>query len=426
MFEQADDVFALSLVNMIFRGDGKSRIYNGNCFDNEFVRQDGRVLRLKKNDKPDGPIMRPFTRVLMNPPFAITEPESLFVDYALNQMRPGGLLFAVLPNGPVTGSGKDKEWRRDTLKQHTVRAVVKMPDDLFMPNVHKGTYALILEAWRPHKANDDVFFGYLYDDQHATYKSKLLSEGRARDNLGRITDDLARFLRDGRALIVAVPKEICVSTLNMDLSYDFASEAYLGGGMPDLETAPPVEELFVELSRRAVRSPRRPALVPKQTREFEIEALFDVRRGQCPPLKKLADGDIPVVTSSEQSNGIAGYYDVPKDLIESHCVTISANGSTGAGKSFWHPYQFSAVSDALVCSWREGWKVNPAFCLYVCNAISQNSWRFDYFRKSTSARVLADIRIKLPVKGDRVDYKFIDRVMNRMRGFTRLKEMLDV
>ena len=31
--EQADDVFGLALVNMIFRGDGKSRIYNGNCFD---------------------------------------------------------------------------------------------------------------------------------------------------------------------------------------------------------------------------------------------------------------------------------------------------------------------------------------------------------------------------------------------------------
>ena len=167
--EQADDVFGLALVNMIFRGDGKSRIHNGNCFDNQFVLQDGHVLRLKKADKPDGPAMAAFTRVLMNPPFAITEPERMFVDYALSQMRPGGLLFAILPNGPITGSGKDKEWRRDTLKRHTVRAVVKMPDDLFTPGVHKGTYALILEAWRPHETKDEVFFGILYDDQLADF-----------------------------------------------------------------------------------------------------------------------------------------------------------------------------------------------------------------------------------------------------------------
>ena len=212
--EQADDVFGLALVNMIFRGDGKSRIHNGNCFDNWFVRQDGRVLRLKKDDVPKVKRVQPFTRVLMNPPFAVAEAERAFVDHALEQTRPGGLLFAVLPNGTITGR-VDREWRQDLLARHRVLAVVKMPDHLFMPNVHKGTYALILEAWQPHRSNDPVFFGFLHDDLHAGYKSKLLSPGRARDNLERMADDLALFLRDSRVRIEPVPEEIYGATIWM-------------------------------------------------------------------------------------------------------------------------------------------------------------------------------------------------------------------
>ena len=422
--EQADDVFGLALVNMIFRGDGKSRIHNGNCFDNRFVRRQGRILQLKEGAAPDGTEMRPFTRVLMNPPFAIAEKEREFVDYALAQMRPGGLLFAILPNGPITG-GKDAHWRQAMVGRHTVRAVVKMPDDLFMPGAHKGTYALVLEAWRPHETNGEVFFGFLHDDRHASQKSKLLGEERARDNLERVASDLARFLRDGRAKIAPIPEEICVSTLNMDLSWDFASEAYLESGIPDMGAAQPVEGLFVELARRAARHPRTAAPVPRHTREFELEELFDVRRGRCPPLKTLAHGDVPVVTSSEQSNGIAGYYDVPAHLVDSNAITVSANGSTGAGKAFWHPYPFAAVSDALVCQWRGDWRITPAFCLYVCNAICQNAWRFDYFRKSTATRVMADVRIRMPMSGDVIDYDFIEREMNRTPGYTQLVEMLD-
>ena len=111
--EQADDVFGLALVNMIFRGDGKSQIHNGNCFDNRYYQSDGQVFRLKKNENLNKPFVRPFTRVLMNPPFAVEEKESEFVDYALEQMCQGGLLFAILPNGPITGGRENNEWRKE-------------------------------------------------------------------------------------------------------------------------------------------------------------------------------------------------------------------------------------------------------------------------------------------------------------------------
>ena len=420
--EQADDVFGLALVNMIFRGDGKSRIHNGDCFDNRFAWQDGRVLRLKKGDTPAADAPRPFTRVLMNPPFAIPdEPESMFVDHALEQTRPGGLLFAILPNGPITGRA-DRAWRRELLKRHTVRAVVKMPNDLFHPVASKGTYALVLEAWRPHKTNDEVFFGIMHDDRHASQKSKLLAPDRAKDNMAKITEDMGRFLGDGRSRIVAVPREICVNTLNMDQNWDFSSEAYLANELSGSEPNVSIEGLFMALARNDFRNKPPPVLVPNDTIEFELEGLFVITRGRCPSLKKLPLGDTPVVTTSEKVNGIGGYHTVTPDRLNIRAITISANGSGGC--AFWHPYAFGATADVLVCEWRfDDDEIDDAFALYVCDAINANAWRFDYYRKCSLSRLQSDVRILLPSRQSRIDYSRIRSEMRRMPGFAQLLEM---
>jgi len=424
--EQNDGVFGLALVNMIFRGDGKSRIHNGNCFDNRFVRQGENVVRVKKEEKINNPATAPFTRVLMNPPFAIKEPESAFVDYALDQTAKGGLLFAVLPNEPITGSNsKWSRWRQGIVSRHTVRAVVKLPNDLFYP-VAKGTYALILEAWRPHRSNDHVFFGILMDDDHATNKSKLLSPLRSHDNVKLITDDLSRFLVDGRSRIQPVPKQIGVKTLSLEGCWDFAAEAYLDSEALDVSiSSQPVEGLFVEMARKSARDSRNAFSTPNETQVFKLEDLFMVRRGKCNiSLKNLYSGDTPVVTTSEFYNGISGYYFVEDGLIEqAGRITISANG--GGGAAFWHPYRFAANNDVLVCEWLE--KRNeymPSFNLYVCNAISNNKWRFDYYRKSTVGRAIADIKIRIPMRNGMIDYNFIQEDMSRMPGFDQLMGMI--
>ncbi len=246
--EQADDVFGLALVNMIFRGDGKSRIHNGNCFDNHFYREAGQVLRLNAGEGPAGSLANPFTRVMMNPPFAIEEKEHEFVDYALSQVQVGGFLFAILPNGPITGNS-EKKWREELLKRHSVRAVVRMQDDLFYPTAHKGTYALILEAWRPHAPTDLVYFSVLYDDIHASQKSKQLGTGQQRDNMDRITRELAGFLW-ANLTPLDIPRESGTSTLSMEANYDFASEAYLDSGPPSVGDNTAIEGLFITLARQ--------------------------------------------------------------------------------------------------------------------------------------------------------------------------------
>ena len=175
--EQRDDVYGLAVVNMIFRGDGKSNVYDGNCFAYNFYYRDGLVeSQPTEDERLDGATM-PFTKVLMNPPFKLKgNPEREFVDYALTQItEQEGLLFAILPAVAIRGKGANKTWRTELLKRHTLQAVVKFDTNLFYP-VTEATYGIILEAHKPHEANQMVFWAELFDAQHTPRLSKMKSK----------------------------------------------------------------------------------------------------------------------------------------------------------------------------------------------------------------------------------------------------------
>lgn len=129
---------ALAIVNMIFRGDGSSNIFEGDCFAHHVTMS------------PD--------KVLMNPPFALEEQEWKFVDRALGIINQDGLLFSVLPTSSV-GSPQDGRgeitWRKEMLRRHTLIAVVKLPEDLFYPHVSKGTVGVVIRANKPHDIDND-------------------------------------------------------------------------------------------------------------------------------------------------------------------------------------------------------------------------------------------------------------------------------
>ena len=419
--EQADDVFGLALVNMIFRGDGKSRIYNGNCFDNKFVRDNGQIVRLSKDETSPQGSVRPFARVLMNPPFAMPEPEYQFVNHALEQTVEGGLLFAVVPNAVINGlTNPEMAWREETIRHHTVRAVLRMPRPLFQPNADKITYSLILEAWRPHEPDDKVFFAVFQDQESASRLSKFVKHVDIRDNVDRLTRELRAFMAGAVEAVSEIPAETGLRPLRLADHFDFSPEAYLDNP-PDAGPSPP-EGLFVALTRQTFRQPRTLTPMPKLKRNYTLDQLFGITRGTAPALKYLKPGETPVITTSEVNNGIAGYFDIDPSHIHQDAITITANG--GGGRAFWHPYGFAASKDVLVCQWRGELGGDAAFKLFVCDEINRNAWRFSWSRKSGLQRLLNDVQVVLPMRSDGIDFEHIRRTMERAPGYNALCTLL--
>jgi type I restriction enzyme M protein len=177
--EQESYVAVLAIVNMIFRGDGKHNITEGNCFSTHLTAHAVNGHSSAKFCKePAEPGNEPVTRVLMNPPFALpdsSDREYRFVSRALELMADGGLLFSLLPLDAMFGAHDERVWRQDELlKKHSLLAVVTLPDELFYPSALKQVVGIIVKKGLPHPQEQPVFWARVINDGHIKLKSKRL------------------------------------------------------------------------------------------------------------------------------------------------------------------------------------------------------------------------------------------------------------
>ena len=406
--EQRDDIYGLAIVNMIFRGDGKSSVYDGNCFDHKFWLRDGNVFYTLPGDKdPDGAV-KPFTKVLMNPPFKLNISEAEFVSYGLEQIRKDGLVFAVLPAVVISGSSYE-DWRREILKRHTFMACVKFDKNLFYP-VAEATYGLILRAHNPHKSNRDVFMGFLFDDHHRPRKSKMLSDYIATDNVERMTSDLHRFIL-GQPVDQSIPREQCVTTINQDAGCDFSPENYIPAGNQTINVA--FRAINADAAARRAGLTKRSLDEVYETATFKVVDLIE-REITAPinTFKEFPKGNVPVVSATAANNGVGDWLDVPNDKCLENCITVSLLHNTKPCEAFWHPYSFSAlVGKVIVLKPTTAFVENPDAILYLCEAITvHNAWRHHYAR----AVKLNQLEVDLPVTPDgKPDIEIMSSIVQR-------------
>jgi len=213
--EQEAEVVALSLVNMIFRGDGKTNIEEGNCFSDRFFKT------------------TTMTKALMNPPFALKkedEKEYRFVDYGLKKLEGGGLLFAVIPSPIMFREKNYKEWRQTLLAKHTLKAVIKMPEDLFYPAAAIHTSIIVIEAHIPHPKDAKVLWGVCHD-AFVKRKGVMKRSKTAETNMEELKQKIQAVL-DDRAF-PSHPREWILRPIRFDRHLECAPEQYLEDTTPD-------------------------------------------------------------------------------------------------------------------------------------------------------------------------------------------------
>jgi type I restriction enzyme M protein len=155
--EQQPNMFALAASNMILRGDGKANLYQGSCFDDAITKE------IKRHACDVG---------MVNPPYSQADSdlhELKFVKHMLDCLKPGGTGIAIVPMSCALSSNA---LRVEILKEHTLEAVMSMPDELFYP-VGVITCIMVFTAHQKHAlSNRKSWFGYWKRDGYGKTKHR--------------------------------------------------------------------------------------------------------------------------------------------------------------------------------------------------------------------------------------------------------------
>lgn len=230
--DRDDEVIALALVNMIFRGDGRNNMSEGDCFAKNILRIEKDGVETGRYQKREGKENRDplITKVLMNPPFALKtsdERESSFIQYALSQMQDGGILFSIVPVS-VMINAQDKEWRKDLLQKNTLLAVITFPEELFYPiGVH--TLGVFIKKGKPHDfGKQRIYFAKCNSDGFVKQKGIRIYGESEGNRLKNIKDELKAFLANQNLEIKNVPEFKQITHLDKsDEGIELVPEAYL-------------------------------------------------------------------------------------------------------------------------------------------------------------------------------------------------------
>lgn len=161
--EQQPHMFALAASNMILHGDGKTNLFQGNCFDPDLI---------EKLQNPEKKKFQRPTIGLINPPFS-QKGEGLYeLDFVANLLEilaPGGRAVVVVP---VSCAIEPHPTREALLKKHALLAAVTLPPDLFHP-IGAVTCAMMFEAHQPHADSPSpTWFGSWKNDGYVKVKHK--------------------------------------------------------------------------------------------------------------------------------------------------------------------------------------------------------------------------------------------------------------
>lgn len=378
-FDKEPVTAALCVANMILRGDGSTGVKRADCFTSRSY--------------PVGEA----NVVLMNPPFphkSTDTPPERFIDRALDGLRHRGRMAVLVPRS-VLNRSKSAKWREKLLSKHTLDAVLVLPDELFQPYASSTTAVILVTKGIPHDSSRPVFFARIENDGFRLRKSVR------QERPGSQIPEVLKAYKHSQTI-----PGLCASA-ELVAGEEWSPGAYIPA--KPLEPTAILEEaaslvrskssLVVKYAPqfRALReSLGEGAIVPRDFHEYikdksavkgvagSIAAAFDIYYGQKELETKdsLANGLIPIISSSGAENGCYGFYDYDWVILPP-LVTAPRTGSIG--HAHVQEWPCGVTSDCLLLLPRSG---VPLELLYVAAAVLRRErWRFDYSRKLTPKRI---------------------------------------
>ena len=143
-------------------------------------------------------------------------------------------------------------------------------------------------------------------------------------------------------------------------------------------------------------------------KDFEIQEIFDVKRGNAKDItKRKFEGDIALISATDKNNA---FYDfvIPKENepIYKNTITIHNNGN-GVGLAFYHSYNFIATSDVTILIDKTK-KINKDVADFIITILQQQKEKYCYGYKLSNER-LKKQKILLPIKeNNEINYKYME------------------
>lgn len=171
-----------------------------------------------------------------------------------------------------------------------------------------------------------------------------------------------------------------------------------------------VEEQPITNLEKAAHSTKTKQLLVNKWHPFELQSIFDIRKGQRLTKADMLTGNTPYVGASDANNGVTAYIGQPPTHKE-NTITISYNGSVA--EAFYQPQPFWASDDVNVL-YPINFEISPSVALFICTVIRLEKYRFNYGRKWHLDR-MREALIKLPVtRAKKLDLVYMENFIKTL------------
>ncbi len=142
---------------------------------------------------------------------------------------------------------------------------------------------------------------------------------------------------------------------------------------------------------------------------FQLQNLFDIKKGKRLTKANMTKGEIPFIGSIDSNNGYREY--IGKNPIHSgNTITVNYNGSVA--EAFYQPKPFWASDDVNVLYPK--FEMNQYIALFFVTLIKTEKYRFNYGRKWHVKRMkLSKIKIPATNSGE-PDYNMMENFIKTL------------
>ncbi len=328
----------------------------------------------------------------------------------------GGKCAAIVPmQCALSVNGKILELKKRLLKNHTLEAVMSMPDELFFnSNVGVVSCIMVFTAHKPHPSNKETYFGYWKNDGFVKRKER-----------GRV-DVFNRWLAIREIWIESYINKKSVPGIsimeNVSANNEWCAEAYMETDYSKL-----TKELFEDTTLKYItfllgnKQIFKVVATPKETNNIQLntknwkafklssDELFVIKGSKTVPILELEEygkGEYPFVTTAATNNGVEDFYAHYTE--GGNVLTID---SAVIGYCSYQPLNFSASDH--VEKLMPNFPLNKYIAMFLTTVINQEQYRYNYGRKAAHIR-LNNAYIKLPAKNGKPDFVFMEQFIKSL------------